>query len=298
MTYSIVARDAGTGELGVAVQSHYFSVGPVVPWVRAGIGAVATQASVNVSYGPLGLEQMASGRTAREALAGLVAADAKSAHRQVAMADASGGMAVHTGDRCIAYAGHRTGKGVSVQANMMERDTVPDAMLAAYNSSSGDLAERLLAALDAAEAEGGDIRGRQSSAMVIASAERCDRPWEGRLLDLRVEDHPEPLVELRRLVTLRRAYDLADEAEAAAGEGNQATATRKMMQAMQLAPGNTEAAFWAAMGAALGGDMAVAKSLLTRAAAAEPRWRELVRRLPATGQFPFTQEMVAELTAG
>jgi uncharacterized Ntn-hydrolase superfamily protein len=298
MTYSIVARDPVTGELGVAVQSHYFSVGSVVPWTEAGVGAVATQASAELSYGPLGLELMRAGKSAPDALRELVAADADASRRQVAMVDAKGNTAVHTGEICIAYAGHRTGNGVTVEANMMERDTVPDAMLAAYESTTGPLAERLLAALDAAEAEGGDIRGKQSAAMSISSGPRQDKPWKGDKLDLRVEDHPDPLVELRRLVQVQRAYRLADAAEKAGTAGDIPEAIAKMMEAMQLSPGNPEISFWAAMGAAMSGQMPMAKQLLAQAVAVDPRWADLVGRLPPTGMFPLSDEAVRELTGG
>ena len=296
MTYSIVARDPKTGKFGVAVQSHYFSVGPVVPWVEAGVGAVATQAFVEVSYGPRGLELMRAGKPAPDALDELVTADPDAARRQVAMVDAHGNVAAHTGELCIAYAGHKTGDGVSVQANMMERDTVPAAMLAAYESTSGDLTDRLLAAMDAAEAEGGDIRGRQSAAIVVAERNRQQHSWQGRLMELRVEDCPEPLPELRRLVQLHRAYRLADAAEHAATEGDVARAATHMKEALDLAPGNPEIAFWAAMGTASSGQMAMAKELLAQAVAADPRWTELVRRLPATGMFPVSEETIRELT--
>ena len=296
MTYSIVARDPATGEFGVAVQSHYFSVGSVVPWVEAGVGAVATQAFGELSYGPLGLDRMREGSSAANALSALVAADSDSEHRQVAFVDAAGNVATHTGGLCIAHAGHRHGNGVSVQANMMERDTVPGAMLTAYQATSGDLAARLLAALDAAEGEGGDIRGRQSAAIAIASGEKQDQPWKGRLLELRVEDHPEPVIELQRLVQMHRAYRLAHEAERAATAGDLDVATEKIRHALQLAPGNPEIAFWAAMGAATAGQMPLAKQLLAQAVAADPRWPELARRLPATGMFPLSDEALGELT--
>jgi uncharacterized Ntn-hydrolase superfamily protein len=290
MTYSIVARDAATGELGVAVQSHYFSVGPVVPWVEAGVGAVATQAMVEISYGPRGLELMRGGATAADALRMLVAEDERADLRQVAMVSAAGDVAAHTGERCIAYAGHRTGDGVSVQANMMERATVPDAMLAAYESANGDLASRLLAALDAAEAEGGDIRGRQSAAIVVVRGEGTGEPWRDRVFELRVEDHAEPLAELRRLVDVARAYRLQDEAESAAAAGDMATAAAKVQQALVLSPGNPEIAFWAAVASASSGQYDVARPLLALASRAEPRWRELLLRLPATGLFGLTDE--------
>jgi len=298
VTYSIVARDPQSGELGVAVQSHYFSVGPVVPWVEAGVGAVATQAFVEVSYGPKGLELMRAGKTAEQALHALLLADPESARRQVAMVDAAGNVAAHTGKQCIAHAGHRVGAGVSVQANMMERDSVPDAMLAAFEATSGELAERLLAALDAAEGEGGDIRGKQSAAIVVAAGSRDAEPWQGRLLDLRVEDHPDPLVELRRLVQLQRAYRLADAAEHATTAGDMTAAASNIMQAMQLAPGNAEIAFWAAIGTAMAGQLPLAKEFLAQAVSVDRRWNELVRRLPASGMFPLTQEAIRDLTGG
>jgi uncharacterized Ntn-hydrolase superfamily protein len=298
MTYSIVARDSLNGELGVAVQSHYFSVGPVVPWVEAGVGAVATQAFAEIAHGPSGLDLMRAGKTAEEALDMVLLADPESARRQVAMVDATGKVAAHTGKQCIAHAGHRVCSGVSVQANMMERDTVPDAMLAAFEATSGELADRLLAALDAAEHEGGDIRGKQSAAIVVAAGERGEEPWRGRLMDLRVEDHTDPLIELRRLVQLHRAYGFAGAAERAAAAGDMAAAASSITQAMQVAPGNAEIAFWAAIGAAMGGQIPLAKQLLAQAVAVDPRWKELVRRLPASGTFPLSEEAIRELTGG
>ncbi|HEY8173386.1 MAG TPA: DUF1028 domain-containing protein, partial [Dehalococcoidia bacterium] len=196
MTYSIVARDATTGELGVAVQSRYFSVGSVVTWAEAGVGAVATQSLARMEYGPEGLELMRAGKSAREALDSLVAADGGSAVRQVAMIDASSNVATHTGERCIAAAGQIVGDGYSVQANMMVDDSIWPAMASMYEASRGDLADRMLAALDAAQAAGGDIRGQQSAAMLIVSGTRGEKPWDGRLLELRIEDHPRPLDEL------------------------------------------------------------------------------------------------------
>jgi uncharacterized Ntn-hydrolase superfamily protein len=204
MTYSIVARDPRTGELGVAVQSCYFSVGSIVPWADAGVGAVATQSFVDPAYGPLGLELMRRGKSAPEALQALVAIDPGAAVRQVAMIDAAGRVAVHTGARCLEAAGHCLGEQVSAQANLMARATVWPAMLATFIETAGGLAERLLAALDAAEAEGGDRRGKQSAAMLIVRAQPTGKVWLDRVVDLRVEDHAEPVRELRRLFTLQR----------------------------------------------------------------------------------------------
>ncbi len=296
MTYSIVARDAKTGEMGVAVQSHFFSVGPVVPWGEAGVGVVATQAMAEPGYGPLGLGLMRGGKTAEAALAALLAGDDGRSLRQVAMIDASGSVAAHTGSRCISYAGHRLGDGVSVQANMMERDTVPDAMLAAYIATAGDIATRMLAALDAAEGEGGDIRGRQSAAMLVVNAHGTGRPWwHDRPLDLRVEDHPEPLVELRRLFVLRRSYTASSVGQELIGRGDLDGGLAKLDEARALAPDNAEHAFW--RGVALREhDLAEAQRNIALACRRDPRWADLLRRLPASGLLPDDPTLIADLT--
>ncbi len=227
MTYSIVARDAESGELGVAVQTKAFAVGRTVPWAAPGVGTVATQAFSERSYGPLGLELMGAGRSAEETLRGLVAADARAEIRQVAIADAAGRVAAHTGDACIPEAGHALGEGFSAQANMMRSADVWPAMAEAFATAEGTLARRLLAALDAGEAAGGDFRGQQAAAMVVVSGERSGRPWEERIVDLRVDEHPEPLAELRRLLDLEEAFrqldslegDLTDDLDAARAAG-------------------------------------------------------------------------------
>jgi uncharacterized Ntn-hydrolase superfamily protein len=234
---------------------------------------------------------MRAGRTPQQALQELLDADPQAGRRQVAMVDAHGNVAAHTGTECIVYAGHRIGASVSVQANIMERDSVPAAMLAAFEAASGDLAERLLSALDAAEREGGDIRGRQSAAIVVCAGTRGDEPWQGRLLDLRVEDHAEPLVELRRLVQLHRAYALADAAEQAAAAGDMESAASNMMNALQLAPGNAEMAFYAAMGTAVAGQLPLARQLLAQAVSVDPRWKEMVRRMPQWA-FPLSEDAI------
>ncbi|HEX5635353.1 MAG TPA: DUF1028 domain-containing protein, partial [Gemmatimonadales bacterium] len=202
-TYSIVARDPKTGDLGVAVQSHYFSVGPIVPWAESGVGAVATQSLVLVDYGPRGLELMRKGLTARQALDSLLAADAHREGRQVAMVDANGNVAAFTGPSCIPDAGDAQGEQFSCQANLMANAKVWPAMKAAFEKAEGDLAERMMVALEAAEKAGGDIRGRQSAAMLVVKAKPSGKPWNDVLVNLRVEDHAEPLVELRRLLRLR-----------------------------------------------------------------------------------------------
>jgi uncharacterized Ntn-hydrolase superfamily protein len=298
MTYSLVARDPDTGELGVAVQSHFFSVGTVVAWAEPGVGAVATQAFAEPAYGPRGLILMRDGRSAAGALGELVDADPGEATRQVAMVDAGGRVAVHTGQSCIPAAGHRVGAQMTAQANMMRRNTVPDAMVEAYESTSGDLAARLLAALDAAEAEGGDLRGRQSAALLVVGGRRGDRPWEHRPFDLRVEDHPEPLRELRRLVELRRAYDRMELGEQLVVNGDPSAALAHYEQARAAAPDNLEIAFWLGVALAGVGRVDEGREQIARACAADEGWAELLRRLPEAGLMPDDPDVLRALLPG
>ncbi len=276
MTYSIVARDPQSGELGVAVQSHWFSVGPLVPWARPGVGAVATQANVLVDYGPQALDLMAAGASASEALAQLTAADDGAAGRQVAIVDAGGDVAVHTGSTCMPFAGHVTGTQVSCQANIMANTTVWPQMLWAFNEATGPLAGRLLAALDAAEAAGGDLRGRQSAAILVVPA--AGESWE-KVVSLRVEDHPEPLTEMRRLLHLHDAYVLASRGDELANEGRHDEAAELYRRASELAPGNHELLFWSGLGSVLSGDVDRGVALVREAIALQPGWADLLPRL-------------------
>ena len=300
-TYSIVARDSTTGQLGVAVQSHWFSVGPIVPWVEPGVGAVATQSLVDPAYGPLGLDLMRMGRTAPEALKALVSTDEGAEVRQVAMVDANGNVAAHTGKRAIYAAGHQTGTQYSVQANLMEKPTVWAAMSKAYEFSTGDLAERMLAALEAAEAEGGDIRGRQSAAILIVGPENTNRPWADRLFDLRVEDHPNPVAELRRLVTLQRAYLKLNEGDEWIGKGDIEKALAAYRIATEIVPDkatNGEAAFWVGVTLADTGKPDQAIPYLARAYKQDKRWAELLPRLPASELLPDDPDLINRLVQG
>lgn len=294
MTYSIVARDPGTGELGVAVQSHWFAAG-IVCWARAGVGAVATQAMALVEHGPLGLELMAGGASAAEALAARLEADPEREHRQVAMVDRRGGVAAHTGASCIREAGHRTGEGFSCQANMMRRATVWDAMAEAFTGASGPLADRLLLALEAAEAEGGDIRGRQAARVLVVRAEATERPWEDVLVDLRVDDHPDPLPELRRLLSLQRAYERLERAEELELAGDLDGAFAERRAAMAMAPDNPEIAFWTAVSLAVHDRREEARAALAVALPADPGWAELLRRLGEQRLFGLTPELASAL---
>ena len=300
-TYSIVARDSTTGQLGVAVQSHWFSVGPIVPWAEPGVGAVATQSLVDPAYGPLGLNLMRMGRTAPEALKALVSTDEGADVRQVAMVDAKGNVAAHTGKRAIFAAGHQLGAQYSVQANIMEKPTVWAAMGAAYEAAKGDLAERLLAALEAAEAEGGDLRGRQSAAILVVSSKNTHEPWVDRLFDLRVEDHPNPVAELRRLVTLQRAYLKLYEGDEWVVKGDIEKALAAYRQALEIVPDeatNGEAAFWVGVTLADTGDPEQAIPYLARAYQQDKRWAELLPRLPASQLLPDDPALIDRLVQG
>jgi uncharacterized Ntn-hydrolase superfamily protein len=275
-TYSIVACDAVSGELGAAVQSHWFSVGSLCIWARAGVGAVATQSVVEPAHGPNTLDRLAAGEDATGALAGVLAADPLAAVRQVGVVDARGGVAVHTGPGCIPCAGDATGPTWACQANMMERDTVPEAMSAAFAAATGPFQQRLMAALDAAEAEGGDVRGRQSAALVVVPAE--GESWRARV-DLRVEDHAEPLVELRRLLGLQQAYELAGEGDELLAAGRAAEAGERYRRAQQLAPESDELLFWAGLALAGAGDLEGGADAVRRAAEVHPNWLLLLERL-------------------
>lgn len=291
-TYSIVARDPETGEMGVAVQSHWFSVGATVSWAEAGVGAVATQSFVEPSYGPLGLALMRAGKTAPEALKALLAADAHAPVRQVAMVDRHGNVAVHTGGSCIAEAGHQTGEGFSVQANMMENDTVWGAMAKAYESTKGDLAERLMAALEAAQAEGGDIRGSQSAAILVVPAESQGQPWAERVVDLRVDDSPEPLVEMRRLLKVHRAYAHMNEGDAHMTEDDVEAAMASYAAAAEMYPEMTEIRYWQAITMATAGKVEESLPIFHEVFTAEPRWLKLTPRLVKAGLLPDDPELL------
>lgn len=296
-TYSIVARDPATGELGVAVQSHWFSVGSNVSWAEAGVGAVATQSFIDPAYGPLGLQLMRAGRAAPDTLKALLAGDAQRDVRQVGMVDAQGRVATHTGALCIPAAGGQEGKEYVVQANLMDKPSVWPAMAKAYEAAKGDLADRLLAALDAAEAEGGDIRGRQSAAIVVVKARSSGRPWADRIFDLRVEDNPAPLVELRRLVKLQRAYNHMTAGDDCVAVADWACAEREYGAARTLEPQHAEMAFWYAIALATAGRLEPARPLFAQAFAADPRWRELVKRLPDVNQLPKDKALVDAILA-
>jgi uncharacterized Ntn-hydrolase superfamily protein len=296
-TYSIVAFDPDSGQMGVAVQSHWFSVGSLVIWAEAGIGAIATQSFVEPSYGPLGLQLLRAGKDARASLSALLSVDPHAAVRQVAMVDARGAVAVHTGEKCIAQAGHRQGQNYSCQANMMENNTVWAAMATAYESTRGELVDRLLAALLAAEKEGGDIRGRQSAAILVVSDKASGTPWKNRVFDLRVEDHPQPLQELQRLITIAKAYNHMNKGDDLLTENNVQGALAEYATAMGIYPGNPEMIFWPAVTMAASGQVDRSLPLFKKVFAMDRRWAELLKRLPAVNQFPDDPTLLNKIMA-
>ena len=294
-TYSIVARDAETGEMGVAVQSHWFSVGSMVSWAEPGVGAVATQSFIDPNYGPLGLQLMRAGKTAAEAQAALLAIDEHANVRQIGMIDANGVVANHTGDSAIADFCEIAGDNYTVQANMMWKPTVCEAMAAAFEAAQGDLAQRMMIALEAAQGEGGDIRGKQSAAMIVVNNDRSLPPWGGRVIDLRVEDHAEPLVELRRLVTMNKAYNLMNAGDEHMMVGDIDSAVVAYGGAETMVPDSHEMICWHAATLADAGKIDEAMPLFAKAFAMWPRWREIIPRLPAAGLLPDDAELIEKI---
>jgi uncharacterized Ntn-hydrolase superfamily protein len=300
MTYSIVARDPQTGRFGIAVQSHFLGVGPVVPWLEAGVGAVATQASVNTAFGPMGLELLRAGASAEQTVAALLASDENPQVRQLGVVDAEGRAAAHTGAETIPAAGHLAREGFTVQGNLLLSDTCWPAMATAYEEGLAEGApfvERLLRAVEAAEREGGDVRGRQSAAIIVVDAALHPRSWRGHglVMDMRIEDHPDPVPELRRIVTMQLAYDMLDDDgdEAKAGR----TAEQRYAEARRMAPDAFELVFWRALELATAGDVAAARREMAIAMEADDSWRRTLEHVAEAGREGVTPELAAELMA-
>lgn len=296
-TYSIVARDPATGELGVAVQSHWFSVGSIVAWAEAGVGAVATQSFIDPSYGKNGLELMRAGKSAPDTLKELLAKDEGREVRQVAMIDAQGRVDAWTGKNDIQAAGHIVGKNFSVQANLMLNDKIWPAMARAFESSKGDLAERMLAALDAAEAAGGDIRGRQSAALVVVTGKPTGQAWKDRTFDLRVDDSPQPLRELRRLVRLQRAYNHMNAGDLAVEKKDNEGALREYSAAEKLVPDNAEMIYWHAVALVNMGRVDESLPRFRKVFAMDRNWLTLTPRLPKSGLLPEDPKIMEKILA-
>lgn len=296
-TYSIVARDPATGDFGVAVQSHWFSVGSVVTWAEAGVGAVATQSFVDPSYGKNGLDLMRGGKSAPDTLKELLAKDDGREVRQVAMIDAQGRVDAWTGKNDIEAAGHIVGKNFSVQANLMLNDKVWPAMARAFENTKGDLADRMLAALDAAQAAGGDIRGKQSAALIVVTGNPTGQAWKDRTFDLRVDDSPEPLRELRRLVRLQRAYNHMNAGDLAVEKKDNEGALREYSAAERLVPNNAEMIYWHAVALVNMGRVDESLPLFRKVFAMDRNWLTLTPRLPKSGLLPDDPKIINRIVS-
>jgi uncharacterized Ntn-hydrolase superfamily protein len=314
LTFSIVAKDEQTGAFGVAVQSHWFSVGSIVSWGRAGVGAVATQAMVEVSYGPLGLELMSSGKSAGEALAALLESDSRANTRQVAMVDAQGNVAVHTGEKCIPFAGHVRGKHFTCEANLMRNDTIWGAMAKSYENTSGkrrnsdhnrrrgepknsklEFPEKLLEALEAGEAAGGDVRGKQSAALLIVGPNVEKNSWSGRLIDLRVEDHPDPIPELKRLLRLHRGYEWANKGDDLLTTNDFEGSLKAYEKAGEFAPDLEELQFWQGVSLVYAKRMKEAKLIFKEVFKKNKDWIQVLNSLPQLGLLPSDPKIIEQI---
>ena len=296
-TYSIVAQDPETGEMGVAVQSHWFSVGSIVSWGEAGVGVVATQSFVNPAFGPDGLELLKSGMTADQVVDKLIADDDGRDVRQLAVLDVNGNVKSYTGKNCIPGAGNIVGENYSVQANLMLNDKVPDAMSKAFEESTGTLAERLMAALFAAQEVGGDIRGKQSAAILIVSGESTGKVWKDRLIDLRVEDSPYPIAELDRLLKVHRAYDHMNAGDLAVEHGDMKLAMEEYSAAEAMFPENEEMKFWHAVTLATNGNLEASLPLFKDVFQKNENWEILTPRLMPIGLLNISEAELQKILA-
>ncbi len=282
-TYSIVARDSVTGEMGVAVQSHWFSVGSIVAWGEAGVGVVATQSFVNPSFGPRGLDFLKKGMTAQEVVELLISTDEGREMRQLAIVDSKGNSFAYTGSKCIYEAGHFVGNGYSVQANMMLNNTVWNAMSKAFENTRAPLAERLVAALEAAQNEGGDIRGKQSACLLVVRGDATGNLWEDRVIDLRVEDNPDPVNEIKRLLNVYRAYEHMNKGDLAVEKNDMKLAMDEYNAAMMMFPENLEMKYWTAVTLANTGQIEKSLPMFKEIFSKDSNWIELTKRLPMVG---------------
>ena len=288
-TFSIVAIDKDAGEMGVAVQSHWFSVGSIVAWAEPGVGAIATQSLVNVSFGPRGLELLKSGKMPQEVLQELLNSDDGQAFRQVSIINTNGDVSTHTGEKCIADASHITGDGYSVQANMMLNDKVVPAMSEAFKNSTGPLAERMIEALKAAQKAGGDIRGQQAASLLIVKTKSTGKIWEDRLIDLRVEDHPEAVNEIARLLKVFRAYEHMNNGDLAIEKNNEEMALQEYHAAQEMFPDNLEMQYWTAVSLANIGKIDDALDIFKTVFRTDRNWHTLTSRIVENGMLKVSE---------
>jgi uncharacterized Ntn-hydrolase superfamily protein len=295
-TFSIVARDPKTGEMAVAVQSHWFSVGTVVAWGEAGVGVVATQSFVNKSFGIRGLDLLKQGKSPQEALDILLSDDTGKEVRQVAILDTLGRVATHTGKNCIDAAGQINGENFSVQANMMLNDKVWPAMAAAWKKNEQlQLPERIMEVMKAAQAAGGDIRGKQSAVLMIFAPRKTKEPWNDKEIDLRVDDSKEPVKELERLLSVHRAYEHMNQGDLYTEKNDMANAMKEYNAAMKQFPDNLEMKYWTAITLANNKQVDKALPMLKTIYSKDPNWRELTRRLPKVGLLNVSEEELKKM---
>ena len=294
-TFSIVARDSVTGDIGVAVQSHWFSVGTSVTWARAGVGAVATQSLTNESFGPRALDMLEKEITPKQALDSLIAGDDGRAYRQVAIIDSKGRVATYTGDKCIAMAGDIQGKQYSVQANMMLTDQVWPSMSRAYEHADGPLAERMVAALQAAQKAGGDIRGQQSAAILVVKGKSTGKKWEDRKIDLRVEDNDHAVNEISRLLKEKRAYQHMNAGDQAIEAGDVDKALQEYGTARKMFPDNLEMTYWTAVSMANAGRIAQSLPLFRQVFNQNDHWVTLTKRITKNGMLSVSDENLQKI---
>lgn len=296
-TFSIVARDSITGEMAVGVQSHWFSVGNSVPWGKSGVGVVATQSFVNPAYGPNGLQLMEKGMSAKNALTKLTKEDEGRDYRQVAFLASSGKPDAYTGAKCVESADQIVGENFSVQANMMLNDNVVPAMAEAFRKNNDlPIAERVVAVLKAAQHAGGDIRGRQSAALIVVGPKPVENPWEEHTIDLRVDDNANPVQELERLLKTARAYEYMNRGDLAVEAEDMQKALEEYGAAEALFPDNLEMSFWKAVALANSGNVQDAKSIFKRIFAKNENWCLMIKRLVKPGLLTVTPDQLKEIT--
>lgn len=294
-TYSIVARDPETGEMGVGVQSHWFSVGTIVSWAEAGVGAIATQSFVNVSFGPNGLKLLKEGKSANDVLEILISSDESKDYRQLAIIDKNGNVAAYTGKNCIPEAGQIVGKDFSVQANLMLSNEVWGAMEKAFKNTKGKLAERIIAALEAAESVGGDIRGKQSAALLVVKGKSTGKIWEDKVVDIRIDDNEEPLKELRRIYNIHVAYEHMNAGDLAVENNDMATAMKEYSAAEEMFPENEEMKFWRGVTLINNNHIEEGIKILKSVFMKNKNWETLLYRLPEVNLINISEEKLKKL---
>ncbi len=296
-TYSIVAFDPETGDMGAAVQSHWFSVGTLVIWGEAGVGVVATQSFINASFGPRGLDLLKQGLSPQEALDSLLSTDEGREVRQVAILNNKGEVAAFTGKNCIQAAGHYVGEGYSVQANLMEKETVWPAMAKAFENTKAPLAERMMTAMEAAQNEGGDMRGKQSAAMIVVRAKPTGNVWEDRLVDIRIDDHATPIIEMKRILNVLRAYEHMNAGDLAIEKNQIELAQKEYAIAQQMMPENEEMKFWTAVTLANIGKMKEALPIFKTVFEKNQNWKLLTPRLVPAGLLTVSDKDLKRILA-